>query len=136
MTFRYESRILLPHTFAAGILFYSRMFELAFAAFSAFLDHIGIGVHYIIHESPFLVPFVHADVDFLQPLRLGDEAIFELQVERLGTTSFTMNYTVTSGGRPAARLRTVHVTVAKSDGRPMPLPEALRRGLQPYVSES
>ena len=126
MIFIYTSHIQLHHTDAAGIVFYSRLFDLAFEALSAFLQHIGVSVAYIIRDSSFLMPFVHAEVDFLRPLGVGDELIFQMQVEQIGSSSYTVAYTVLSAGEPAAYLKTVHVTIDKATKTKIPLPEKLR----------
>ena len=134
MRFTHPTVIRLHHTDAAGIVFYSRLFDLAFEALSAFLDRAGVGVGYIIRESPFLMPFVHAEADFVRPLAVGDQATFELEIERIGESSFTVAYNVLRSGRSAARLKTVHVTVDKLSLNKIPLPLELRRALEPYLA--
>jgi 1,4-dihydroxy-2-naphthoyl-CoA hydrolase len=136
MIFTHASRIQLHHTDAAGIVFYSRLFDLAFEAFSAFLQHVGVSVAFIIRDSAFLMPFVHAEVDFLRPLGVGDEVIFQMQVEQIKSSSYTVAYTVLSAGEVAARMKTVHVTIDKETEKKIPLPEKLRLALEPYLVES
>jgi len=136
MIFTYTTHIQLHHTDAAGIVFYSRLFDLAFEALSAFLQHISVSVAFIIRESSFLMPFVHAEVDFLRPLGVGDEATFEIQIEQIGNSSYTVAYAVVSGGETAARLKTVHVTIDKKTKNKISLPVKLRSALEPYLAES
>lgn len=133
--FTLTTQIQLHHTDAAGIVFYSRLFDLAFEALSAFLQHIGVSVAFIIRESSFLMPFVHAEVDFLRPLGVGDEATFQIYIEQIGNSSYTVAYAVVSGGETAARLKTVHVTIDKETKNKIPLPDMLRSALEPYLAE-
>jgi 1,4-dihydroxy-2-naphthoyl-CoA hydrolase len=136
MIFSYSTQIQLHHTDAAGIIFYSRLFDLAFEAFTAFLEHLGISVAHIIRESSFLMPYVHAEADFLRPLGVGDVATFEICVDAIGTSSFVLSYTVLSSGEMAARLKTVHVTIDKITKKKIALPEKLGNALHPYFTES
>ncbi|MDZ7346246.1 MAG: acyl-CoA thioesterase [candidate division KSB1 bacterium] len=133
MTFRYCATICLHHTDAAGIIFYGRLFDLAFEALSAFLQEIGFSVPYIINESDYLMPFVHAEADFLRPMRLGDEVIFEIGISRIGTSSFTVDYAVYVGDEKAASLQTTQVLIDKASGKAVPLHDVLRQGLERYA---
>lgn len=133
MTFRYCTTIHLHHTDAAGVIFYGRLFDLAFEALSAFLREINFSVPYIINESDYLMPFVRAEADFLRPMRLGDEVIFEIGISRIGVSSFTAVYAVYVGGEKAASLQTTQVLIDKATGKAIPLHEVLRQGLERYA---
>ena len=134
MPFEIDRRILLHQTDSAGILFYSKIFELAFDAFSNFLQTCGVSVGYIIRESDYLLPYVHAEADYLLPLSVDDLVKIVLHVEKIGETSFILNYDLLKGGQMAAFVKTVHVAVNKQSGRKMPLPGDIRRGLESFLS--
>jgi len=136
--FVHKIQIQLYHTDAAGILFYSRLFDLAFEAFNAFLQSLNISVAWIIRESDFLMPYVHAEADYLIPLKVGDEVVFHLKIERIGNSSFVVHYAVHLGDQTAATIKTVHVTIDKLGKHKIDLPEKLRQALESYfyLSES
>jgi len=69
------------------------------------------------------------EAEYLSVLRFDDEIEVELRVERVGTTSATYAWDVRRDGDVCIRGRhtVVHVD---ADGRPVPLPERLRRALQ------
>lgn len=69
-----------------------------------------------------------AEVDYLRPIRLDELIEGRLTVERIGTTSMTMLVTLHGAGegdqRAGIRLVSVHVDLP--EGRPEPIPDAVR----------
>lgn len=130
MPFEYTTRVQLYHTDSAGILFYSKIFELAFQAYDAFLEECGASVHYIINEADYTIPFVHAEADYLSPLVVDDRVTITLHVDKTGETSFTLRYDIHEGDQLAAQVKTVHVTVSKKTRAKVQLPEKIRQGLE------
>ncbi len=120
----------LPDTDAAGILFFGNYFRLAHDAYEAFMESIGFSLRYIVQEADFLVLIAHAEADYNKPLRLGDRAMVELEVENIGRTSFVLSYSLKDAQNDvAAKVKTVHVTVDKKSGDKIHLPEKLREKL-------
>ena len=131
--FSYQTKIGLHHTDAAGILFYSQIFNLAYEAFDAWLEQLGVGVAWIIRESDFLFPYVHAEADFLDGLRVGDETTIELSIERIGVSSLTLNCDFFVGGKKTARVQTVHAAIDKATHQKINLPFALKNAFQAFI---
>ncbi len=132
--FSIQRRIQLFHTDAAGILFYSKAFELAFEAFDALLSSLGVSVAHIIAESDFLLPYVHAEADYLLPLTVGQQVTINVTVENLGDSSCTLRYDFfTPDNEKALTAKTVQVAVNKKTGQKMSLPRPLRDGLERYA---
>ncbi len=79
------------------------------------------------------IPAARIEVDFLSPSKIGDMLCLRLFVTRIGTKSFTL--TVEASVGETVRLRAVLVRVVASlDGlRSIPIPDALRARLQPYL---
>ena len=134
MPFHYTTKVQLYHTDAAGVLFYSKIFDLAFNAFDALLEKCGVSVAYIIRESDFSMPFVRAEADYLAPLMVDDVVTIRIIVEKIGDTSFVLNYELTKAGVLAARVKTVHVTISKETLEKIPLPLEIRQGLELYAA--
>lgn len=133
--FVFERKVQLFHTDAAGILFYSRVFDLAFEAFDALLASIGVSVAHIIEESDFLFPYVHAEADFVMPVYVGEHLQIHVLVERVGESSCGLYYEFfTSSGELALTAKTVHVSIDKRSKKKIPLPPRLRNGLISYLT--
>jgi 4-hydroxybenzoyl-CoA thioesterase len=79
------------------------------------------------------IPAARIEVDFLSPSKIGDVLCLQLVVTRIGTKSFTVTVEASVGA--TVRLRAVLVRVVASlDGlRSIPIPDALRARLQPYL---
>ena len=74
-------------------------------------------------------PRRHVEAEYLDVLRFEDEVDVRIRPERLGTTSITWTWEIERGGEVcvAGRHTVVHVDGA---GRPSPVPEPVRRGLE------
>jgi YbgC/YbaW family acyl-CoA thioester hydrolase len=79
-------------------------------------------------------PRRHVAVDFLAPLRFGDEVVVEIGATHVGRTSITYGWRVLRGGEVCVEGSTTCVRVDAGD-RPAAVPEALRAGLLGDLSE-
>ena len=122
-----ERRVPLSYVDAAGRIFFPRLLEWAHQVQEGFLYARGIPLSRWLDSGPHF-PVVHAEADYLRPLRLGDLTRVELRVEHLGLTSFRFGYRFLVGGDVHATARTVHVAVDPGRGS-RPLPETLREAL-------
>ncbi|MFT3770863.1 MAG: thioesterase family protein [Minicystis sp.] len=78
-------------------------------------------------QSSVGTPLVHAEADYLAPLRFGDDVHVEIIGVRLGGTSFTVGYRVrTTSGVVAAVGQTVHVCLDRTTFKPHTIPDSLR----------
>lgn len=111
-----------------GVVFNGHYLTWFDEACTAFLDHVGVSYPALISEG---VDFqvVHTEIDFGAPVRWRDEVGVEVQCERVGTTSFTLAFTVVRGGTPAVTGRTVYVVVSAADWTKRPVPDHLRAAL-------
>jgi len=116
----------------AGYLFFARYFALAHDAYEEFMASRGICFREMLEAEQILLPVVHAESDYVAPLRLGDRATIRLEVEEVKRRKFIVRYEfLTPDGSVAARCRTVHVAVDSAKGLAVPLPGALLRALTP-----
>ncbi len=124
--FTYETVVRLHHTDAAGTIYYARVFDLAHAAFEAFLDDIGHPLPSALAAHPVVLPIAHATADYRAPLRLNDPLRIELWVETLSRRSFELRYRfLRADGELAAGVRTIHVAVDSESGESTELPDKL-----------
>jgi 1,4-dihydroxy-2-naphthoyl-CoA hydrolase len=136
MPFSHKTKVQLHHTDAAGVLFYSKLFELMFEAFDALLDKMGASVAYIIRESDFLLPFVHTEADFFIPLFVDDEILIQIYVEKISTSSFVLLYDILRDTEKVAAAKTVHVAMDKATMKKCDVPHVIRQGLEKINSDS
>ena len=122
------------YTDAAGILFFSNIFLIAHDAYENMLNSIGLGIGTILKERDFLLPLVHVEADYKQPLRAGDPITVRAWVRRLGRTSYTLSYEVLNEkNEVAANVETVHVAVDKATNQKIEIPADLRIGLEKFA---
>ncbi len=125
--FRYETKIRLYDTDAAGILFFAAQFRLVQEAFEEFLEKYHMPLNKILTKKDYLLPFVHAESDFLQPLYAGDNIEITLKCIRTGTTSFTIGHQILKNGTPAGSGNTVHVTMDRKTKEKIELPAEIKK---------
>ena len=129
--FSYSARIQLHQTDAAGIIFYSRQFEIAHDAYEALMEHLGFPLQEQIAEGSFYLPIVHADADYIRPVRCGDSVEIALMVSHIGNSSFTLNYLLNDPeGAEVGKVNTVHVCVDRESGASIKIPAGLRKALE------
>lgn len=125
--FTYQAKIKLHDTDAAGILFFSRQFEMMHDAYEALLEQIGFGFAELIQNKPYFLPIVHAEADYKLPLTVGDVIEIQVKMEAVGTTSFIFAYQITNAKKQLVGIgRTVHVTIDTKTRQKIPLPSDLR----------
>ena len=130
MSYRYELKVQLHDTDAAGILFFGHQFEMAHDAYQAFLESRGFSFADVLAEGEILIPLVHAEADYLKPLTVGDQLVIELSAAGISTHSFTLSYDFRRpDGEMVGTVKTVHVTMARADNQKIELPAPLRKAL-------
>lgn len=123
--------IKLHDTDAAGILFFANQFKMVHDIYERFLAQIGFGFGDRFARRDFFIPIVHAEADFMRPLRVGDTIEIALTVAKIGQTSFSLKYRLTDGeGRAAGTAETVHVTIDPDSGQKIDLPGLFRAKLE------
>jgi len=117
-------------TDAAGILYFASQLIYAHETFEAFLAEVGYSLHEILQSGEYLLPLVHVEADYLSSTTVGDELTVEMSVARLGTSSFTMAYTLRDAdGNEVGRCQTVHVAVDRTTRTTMAIPDELKNRL-------
>jgi YbgC/YbaW family acyl-CoA thioester hydrolase len=116
---------------AAAIVFYPRVLEYMSDAYGSFLAARGFHLARSIEAEHYRIPLVHAEADYLAPMRYGDAISVEVVAVKIGRTSFHVGYRVRhADGRVAAVGQTAHVTVGLPVFAPVAIPEALRAALE------
>ena len=144
--FSHELLVRFQDVDAAGIVFFARILDYCHDAYVAFLAAAGCPLDASLRESRWMAPLVHAEADFIRPLRFGDRVRVHLVAARVRESSYTVGYRLERAGDPAggaadARApgplageavavgQTVHVVVDPRSFARTPLPEAMRDAL-------
>lgn len=130
--FERSELVRFQHCDPAGIVFYPRYVEMINATIEDwFADCVGISFAEIHVTRNVAIPVVSLSVEFSAPSRLGEELTFQLDVQRLGSSSVTLG--ITAHCRDEARLasKVTLVFIDKADMRAKPWPDDFRSGMKP-----
>jgi acyl-CoA thioester hydrolase len=122
-----------------GVVFNGHYLTWFDETFGALLDHLDESYPDLI-ASGFDVQVVHSEIDYLEPVRWRDTVRVTARCERLGTTSFTLGFTVlgsdsTTAERPVITGRNVYVVVSTADWAKRAIPERLRTALDSVATQ-
>ena len=127
MTFEHTLRVRFHQSDPAGVLFYGRVFELVQATYEDLCRAAGIDIDALLQQHVYTTPVVHVEVDYRAPIVVGEEVVVRAVVERLGTASITIAYTLLGRtGDVRATVRVVHVYVDAKTWQATPIPDDLR----------
>lgn len=138
MAFNYETNVKLYDTDAAGIMFFGNYFRVGHDAYQAYLESCGFSFAKVLDEGKLLIPIVHADADYLQPLVVGDRLTIILTCTTISTHSFVLNYELRRADKSVAgKVCTAHVLIDRATNEKIELPPLLRQALEKiYVAKS
>ena len=135
--FKITRRVEFAETDMAGIMHFSNFFRFMETAEGAFFRSLGCSVALSRNGLGVGLPRVHAECDYMSPLRFEDEVLVHLLVEKKGTRSLTYQfrfYRLNGKERHlAARGRVTAVCVARRKDKSMKavsLPPALAQKIE------
>ena len=129
----YHFSVPMHHVDHAGVLFYANLFLHAHDAWEHFMRSQDADLAQLIGAGQWRVPIVHAEADYMQAMRHGDELDIRLQIEHLGRSSIRVIYIfVDQDGEQLAVARTTHVFVDAVTHHSAEIPDDLRVSLQQY----
>lgn len=76
------------------------------------------------------VQLVHTEADWRDAVRYGEQVEIDVATERIGSTSFTLSFSVRVGDQVRSTGRTVYVVVGTDGSGKLPVPTKLRAGLE------
>ena len=88
------------------------------------------------NETPYFIDMVvaRAEVDFIVPIYEGGLFVdVHIWVESVGTSSFVLNYEISSNGVLHARIKTVQVAISLETKKSRPLADTEREFLKEYL---
>lgn len=108
---RAEIEIYLRHTDAAGVMFYPRLLEMAHEVTEQLLVQIGYPIADMVAGKLHHLPIVHAEADYLRPMRLGERYEVTVALHKLGERSLGFTCTFLREGQAAAVTRVDHAAI-------------------------
>lgn len=116
-----------------GVVFNGHYLTWFDEACTGFLDHLGVSYPGLI-DSGHDIQVVHSEIDYLSGVRWRDSVRVAVHAERIGSTSFTLGFTVlrrnaSTDEHPAIRGKNVYVVISTEDWAKRPIPETLRKAL-------
>ncbi len=134
--FRYRRRVEFRDTDAAGIVHFSVYFNYMEEAEHALLRESGVNVIMQDEDGEFSFPRVAVHCDYRAPLHFGDVVDIDVSVERLGSSSVTYCFDLSSKGEDIATGRVTVVCCRLAEGqrpRSMPIPKDFAETLATLV---
>jgi 4-hydroxybenzoyl-CoA thioesterase len=108
----------------AGIAYYPKLLHYFHCCFEDWWgDALGRPYARLMSEDKLGLPAVRLEVDFMAPVRYGDEPVVHLGVLRIGTSSVEFGFWMTRDADPPlcrARITTVAVHMDTMQKRPLP----------------
>ena len=126
---------------AANIIFYGSYIRFFEIAETELFRAVGMPYGKIFDELDIWLPRVHLECDFHRAAQMDDLLEVSVYVGRIGTTSLRLNFEVRrkteDGTIEKDLMATAHfvlVSTDRKDLKPLPVPDELRRALEPYAS--
>lgn len=132
--FEIQQKVLFRHCDPAGIVLFSRYFEMMNDCIEAFFDQCLNCPFEQFHQTAG-IPTATITTTFTSPSRHGDMLDLRLSVTRVGRTSFDYEMSCHCGKtqRFMTNATLVHIDL---DGRPTPLPDSIKQRLIDYTKVS
>jgi len=132
LQFVHRVTIGLGRSDAAGVIYFTEALDLAHEAAEALLDSVGLPLSALLGPGHVRLPVVHAEADYLSPVRPGDRIDLRLSSLRVGHSSVTFEWVAAQeSGNEAFRTRIVHACIDSDGGRSVPVPDSVRAALTP-----
>ena len=138
MRFDYSRRIYLSDTDAAGVVYFAKGLEICHEAYEESLAEAGINLNQTIREGKTALPIVHAEIDFLRPLFLGDRIRVSLAASLVSNSEFAIAYQiypVDNVERVLVTAQTKHVCINPQLRKRIDLPSAVLEWLNRFSAK-
>jgi 1,4-dihydroxy-2-naphthoyl-CoA hydrolase len=132
-----QNRVRMHDTDMAGLLYFARQYRFAHDALEDFMLDSGFDFHEMFHKGEYVFVIVHSEADYKRPVKVGDSLTVHVEVEAIGSTSFTLSYAIyLTGGELMGTVRTVHVTLNSSTRQKIEVPSELKQHLAKHLKKN
>ena len=134
MTFKKERLIRFSHCDPGGIVYFVHFFDMINGLVEDWLrEAIGLRLDELLLKRRFGFPIVNTGCEFFRPAHLGDTLELVLAIGRLGRSSIEFDIRGRVAGEEKFRARHKVALISLDTFRSLPIPEDMRRLMQPYV---
>ena len=134
--FSVDRLVRFSHCDPGGIVYFPRYFDLMNATVEDwFYQRLGLDYAGRLMADGQGLPTVHAECDFMHPSLMGETLRWALTVQKIGTSSMTVEITASCQGKDRLRATLVLVATSLETHRPIPIPDDLRHAAETYRSE-
>lgn len=127
-----RNKVRMHDTDMAGILYFARQFRFMHDAWEDLMEGEGVFFDHLFSGNDYAFVIVHAEADYLAPLKVGDHLEIHVKVDHIGTTSFTAGYQIYRTEVMVGTGSTVHVAIDPVKRTKLPIPEQFRKILLKY----
>ena len=138
--FAIEERVRWGDVDAAGIIFYGSYIRFFEIAETELFRAVGLPYGKIFEELNIWLPRVHLECDFHRAAQMDDLLEVSVYMARIGKSSLRLNFEVRkrneAGEIEEKLMATAHFVLVSTDRenlKPLPVPDVLRRALEPYL---
>jgi 4-hydroxybenzoyl-CoA thioesterase len=117
----------------SGLAYFPSYLNLLNGVVEAWWSSLGLPWRELIGERRIGFPTVHLDVDFISAGLLGDDIVFTLRVEKLGTKSLTLAHTVDRDQTRLWQARQVVVATSLATHSAVDWPADLRSAVTTFM---
>jgi len=133
-TFKYERTIHLSDTNMFGSVYFASFFNLQGETREEFLQHFMANDFGKFIEQKYGIVTVDAYCKYNAPLFLYDNIVVNLQVTKLKRTKFQIQFeTVRHSDKLVAATGKQWIGFTTAEGKPIAIPDIVRKNLEPYV---
>lgn len=134
MPFNYSRTVRFKDTDAAGVVYFANVLTMCHEACEESLASSGINLTVFFTNPAFVIPIVHADVDFLRPMFCGDQLLISLITKQRSSNEFEIGYKVleAASDKVVAKAITRHVCIEPSTRTRKELPTKIIQWLKQW----
>ncbi|MCH9613503.1 MAG: 1,4-dihydroxy-2-naphthoyl-CoA hydrolase [Chlamydiia bacterium] len=136
LMFQYIYKIRLSDTDATGVIYFTKLLEIAQNAFVEMLEEKGaFSLRHLLEEADFLLPVKHVEADYKGPIGVDDHIVAHLKITKIGNSSLEHYSELIKDGLVVGSVKMVHVKISKKTMRACPIDVRLRTLLESCMPE-
>ena len=109
----------------AGILFFSRVYDIAHICLENFTIQSGLGWKFWFSNPDFAAPLIHSEAVYKSPILAGLPCEIEMRLAQISDHSLTFEFDISQRGQHTCKVKTSHVFISKSERTKIKIPEQI-----------
>ncbi len=131
MPFIHQTTIRFSEVDAAQVVYFSRVYEIAHAAYEELMAAGGLPVGSVFKNGDWGMPLVHTEADYRRPWRLGERVTVEGRIEEISDRSVAFEYRfLDEDGQQRTCVKMRHAFVSLESFKARSAPSVFREAMQ------